>query len=324
MAATEFLHVLSTRVGIGVYDEGWFDYRLRLFESVTVPSMAAQTSQDFTWLLVVDAKMPPRARSRFDAVVAPLANVRVREVEFKTDFRGAVVEWCQAEAARRGLSRVLTSRLDDDDALRVDAFERLQSEAADAIAAGHSDLAVFSLNLGCMWSPSHRRGYTRYHDSHSLGLSLLEPAEAVECVYSRPHREIKQRYAPRGAYIRGVDGGTRWWLYAAHAIADSDKGDGARRDKILKHRYGYHLDDDLLAGFGLDPAAVAALAEAGEPTPTAPTKFLSLRAMETERRIKALRTELAGASFLRRRLLTQRLARLESEREKAGSGIVTR
>ncbi|MGH8879865.1 MAG: glycosyltransferase, partial [Stackebrandtia sp.] len=37
-----------------MYDEAWFDYRLRLFESITVPSMLAQTDRDFWWLVVVD------------------------------------------------------------------------------------------------------------------------------------------------------------------------------------------------------------------------------------------------------------------------------
>src|SRR5690606_33214101 len=152
--------------------------------------------------------------------------------------------------------------------------------------------AVLSFNLGCMWLPTFRHGYTRYHDSLALGLSLVEPAEECRSIYSKPHREIKQQYAPRGTHIRGFDGQTRWWLYAAHALADSDRGDRARIERIRTHKYGYRVDDALLADFGLDPAAVDRLARLREPVAAASTKFLSLRGLDLEREIKDLRSRL--------------------------------
>lgn len=322
-----FVHVLATRVGIGIYDDAWFDYRLRMLESITVPSMAAQTSQDFTWLLVVDQRMPGPARKRLDHAVAPLANAVVVPVEFKTDFRKAVVGWSRRKAVADGADWVMSSRLDDDDALRTDAFERLQQELVDFLKTSRHRYAVLSLNLGCMWVPAWRRGYTRYHDSHSLGLSLVEPTEACQTVYSRPHREIKQQYAPRGTYIRGLDGDRLWWLYATHALADSDRGGRARVDRVLHHRYGYRVDDPLLESFGLDPARVDELGRMDEPTPARPTRFLSLRATDSERQIKEIRARLSGTPGPRvvaRGLIRRRLRRLEAERRAAGSGIVHR
>lgn len=325
MSSPTFVHVLATRVGIGVYDEAWFDYRLRLLDSITVPSMAAQTCQDFTWLLVIDQKMPPTARKRFDQTIARLGSAVAIPVEFKTDFRKAVVRWSREKASSAGASYVLSSRLDDDDALRTDAFERVQSEAAEFLRASRHRYAVFSLNLGCMWRPSHRRGYTRYHDSHSLGLSVMEPAEVCRSVYGWPHREIKQQLAPRGTYFRGLDGDALWWLYAAHNLADSETGDRARIEKIMNHKYGYRVDDAILHGFGLEPAAIDALAEIEEPDARRPTKFLSLRGMDAEREIKELRAQLdriGRGQVLRRYLTRRRLSRLEGQRQAVGSAIV--
>src|SRR5690606_38117903 len=226
----------ATRLGIGVYDPAWFDYRLTLFETIAAPSVAAQTSPEFTWLLVVDRRMPAAARQRLDRAVAGLPQAVVLPVEFKTDFRPTVVRWCRERADQAGASNVLTTRLDDDDALRVDALERLQSETEEFARTSPHRYAVLSFNLGCMWLPTFRHGYTRYHDSLALGLSLVEPAEECRSIYSKPHREIKQQYAPRGTHIRGFDGQTRWWLYAAHALADSDRGDRARIERIRTHK----------------------------------------------------------------------------------------
>jgi hypothetical protein len=325
VSSSSFIHVLATRIGIGVYDEAWFDYRLRLFQSVTVPSIASQTSRDFSWLLVVDKNMPPVARSRFDAAIAKLDNAVVIPVEFKTDFRKAVVRWSRQKAESAGAAYVLSSRLDDDDALRTDAFERLQAETADFLRSSRHRYAVFSFNLGCMWLPSRRRGYTRYHDSHSLGLSVVEPAEVCRSVYAWPHREIKQQLAPRGTYIRGLAGDTLWWLYAAHNLSDSETGSGIRLEKIMNHRYGYPVDESILGYFGLDPAAVAALAVTDEPESNEPTKFLSLRGIETEQEIKELRARIRRTSRMQVLKLYQarrRLGQLEQQRLIVGSGIV--
>lgn len=317
-----FVHVLATRIGIGVYDQAWFDYRLRLFESITVPSMKAQTCQDFSWLLIVDREMPAKAREQLDQAIAGMSNAKIVAVEFKTDLKATVVRWSKRRAVAKGVEYVMTSRLDDDDAMRVDAFERLHREAAEFIRVDNYHYAVFSFNLGCMWLPSRRLGYTRYHDSHSLALSLVEPVESCKCVYAYPHRDIKRVIAPRGAYIRGIDGDTLWWLYAAHNLASSDTGDGKRAEKITEHKYGYDVDDSLLATFGLDPETIAALATVPDPSARKPVLRMWAGAMDIEREIRQTRSEMAQAVGREQAALKERLEELELERRAAGSGIV--
>lgn len=323
MTDTRFLHVLATRMGIGIYDQAWFDYRLALFTTITVPSMAAQTSQDFTWLIAVDRNMPTNARTTLDHAISNLTNTHIVEVEFKTDFRPTIAQWCTHQATTTGTRHVLTSRLDDDDALNTNAFERIHTETADFLRTSRQPYAVFSLNIGTMWLPAQRRGYTRYHDSHSLGLSLLEPAAKTTTVYSRPHREIKQRLAPQGAHIHGIDGDTRWWLYAAHTMADSDTGDGSRHKKIMEHKHGYHVDDAQLESFGLDPQAITTLQHIIEPQAATPIKRLTLRAMDIERQIKAERARQQSLSPWKRRKAAKRIKDLERQRQSAGSDIVS-
>lgn len=319
---TQFIHVLSTRLGIGVYDEDWFDYRLTLFENITVPSIAAQNEQRFTWLIAIDQRMPPLARKRFEAAVEDVAQVEVLEVEFKKDFRRMVAQWSRDKASEAGVDRILSTRIDDDDAIHTGLFARIHEEARECIESDDPEYAVFAPTLGCMWLPSERRGYTRYHDSHSIALTVMEPTEQSRSVYAWPHREIKPRLAPKGAYCKHIDGGTRWWLYTVCSISDSDKGDGARRRKIMEHKYGYFVDDELLATYGITPEQAKAVETAEEPVPNEPTKFLSLRGMKIEEEIKAVRVELKRAGLLKRRGLRKRLAALEAERVAGGTSIV--
>lgn len=318
-----FTHILSTRLGIGVYDEAWFDYRLSLFENITLPSVAGQTATDFTWLIVVDQNMPPVARKRLDAAVGEVPQALVLEVELKKDFRPTVMKWSRAHADQLDVDRILSTRIDDDDAIHLGLFERLHQEARTYLETSEADYAVFAPTLGCMWLASERRGYTRYHDSHSIALSVMEPAQQARTVYAWPHREIKPQLAPRGAYCKHIDGDTRWWLYTVCSISDSDKGDGARRKKIMEHKYGYRLEDEYFADYGITPSHIEALASVSEPTPTAPTKFLSLRGMDIEDEIRVVRKELKTAGYLKRRTLTRRLAKLEQQRVATGSSIVS-
>jgi hypothetical protein len=317
--------VLATRLGIGVYDETWYDYRMSLFEAITVPCMKAQTSRDFDWLIVVDKQMPPLARQRLDAAIAGVPRAEVLSVEFKSDFRKAIVDWGKDAARLAGREYILSSRLDDDDALRVDFFERLRFEADDFLRreTGKPRRGVFSFTLGTMWVPSTRFGYTRYHDSHSLGLSVVEPIATHRSVYYWTHPEIKQRLAPQGAYIRGVDGDDiRWWLYAAHPLAVTDRGDNVRYKKVMEHKHRYRIDDDFLATFGVDASAVDALAETTVPQQAPDPQPLSTRAMDLEHEIKALRGQEDGAGMWERRRLRRRIEELQAERRRVGSNIV--
>lgn len=325
--STSFAHILVTRVGIGIYDEAWFDYRLSLFEAITVPSMVSQSSQDFTWMLVVDEEMPAPARRRLDQVIAHVDNALVTPVEFKTDLVGTIVRTARERATEAGATYVVTSRLDDDDALRLDAFERLHSEVGDYLRVSSGRCAVFSFNLGCMWDPTKRFGFTRYHPSHSIGMSLVEPAEDCESVHAYRHLKIKNRAAARGAYIGSIEGGTRWWLYSTHYLADSEHGDRSRINKVLNHPHGYPVDDSLLTSFGLHHGQIQGLERTPEPETAQTTRSLWLRAEEIEGEIRQRRDELRNtATFkvLTRAALRRQLDDLERQRRRAGSGIIRR
>jgi hypothetical protein len=305
-------------MGIGIYDEAWFDYRLTLFERITFPSVSQQRNAEFTWLIAVDRNMPSAARSRFDRIVAESPRVLILELELKTDFVPAVSAWCTAHGADDG--RLLTSRVDDDDALRLDAFEHLHA-MADRALAHERTYGVFSFELGARWDPLHNLAYRAYHHSLGIGLSFLEPLSEARTVYSRPHLNIKSLVAPKGAYIESMGGADYFWLYTTHAMADTDKGDQRRVEKIRKHAWREELSAAELASFGLSPNIRNELEALGGRGKSEEAFRVSTQTNRIEGLIRKHRRLLADAPAAEKADLETIIEALQLQRVALGTGI---
>ncbi|MCL2514632.1 MAG: glycosyltransferase [Microbacteriaceae bacterium] len=104
--------------------EGWLRERIALFEHHTVPSVLAQRAADFRWVVYLDAAGPGWLTERMSALAAegvltPLyRDHEVGAAEVLADLRALIA------APRPWL---LTTNLDNDDALAVDFTARLQA-----------------------------------------------------------------------------------------------------------------------------------------------------------------------------------------------------
>jgi len=96
-------------------DDGWLESRLDLFARFCAPSVAAQSSREFTWIVAVDAKTPGSFVARLSKA-APLAVI----VRTGPDWRPAVIESLHGKRAR-----AVTTRLDSDDAIHRDFVARV-------------------------------------------------------------------------------------------------------------------------------------------------------------------------------------------------------
>ncbi len=143
--ATTLAHFVVTRFGIGVHNESWYDAALGLFEAVTYPSLRAQTSQEFTWLIVVDRHIPEPACSRLRAIIGGSGNIHVVPIDLTNidHVRHGCFEhvWrcCQDYIIERRLltepfDYVLTSTIDGDDAWHCDMVKLVQQQSAPELA----------------------------------------------------------------------------------------------------------------------------------------------------------------------------------------------
>lgn len=287
----DFLHVVGTRFNIGAFNEQWLAYRQELFEVLTLPSLDAQTEKDFVWVLCIDRNLPERFRARLDELAGSRPYLRLLELELLDDFTPSFIRWCRAEAAARGRSHLLTTRIDNDDALHRDLFGEIHKVARDVLAQRHPLPAAITPTTGYQWVPATGQGFPSYHFSHSIGTSALETAADFESVYGRNHRKVPDWATAKGGSVRAVDGHTRWWLYTT------------TNTSLVVLRQGKGLREDTLANEGTHEIPLAALHEFGvteahrlrdlrEPTYVENHLELDQRSKRIDRQIKKVRGEL--------------------------------
>lgn len=124
-------HLLITRFNLQFDKENtlsvqseWLEARMRLFETYCMPSVAGQTCKDFTWLLLCAINTPEQYKQRISAYAAHLPQLSVQWVPFMEDYQPLLSRLGASYA--KGNDVLVTSRLDNDDALGSDYIERVQ------------------------------------------------------------------------------------------------------------------------------------------------------------------------------------------------------
>ncbi len=131
--STEVDHVILTRFNLPTVGfeqivrakEGWLKDRISLFERYCIPSVVAQNKQSFSWLIYFDSESPEWLKKKVqghvdDKLYTPLFRTSVGEEDVLRDIReftGDVNE------------RLITSNLDNDDAVATNFVERVQDAA---------------------------------------------------------------------------------------------------------------------------------------------------------------------------------------------------
>lgn len=114
--------------GCKVRTKEWLEHRCLLFERYCLPSLKKQTCQDFEWVILFDSTTPEKYKERFagyEHECPQLISVYVEPEKgwsYADLFRKEVVK-------RLNATRVLTTYLDNDDALNATFVENLQNRA---------------------------------------------------------------------------------------------------------------------------------------------------------------------------------------------------
>ncbi len=128
-----FSHILITRFNITYEDtplvcrkglqEDWLAQRFALFETYCMPSVLGQTNRSFQWLVLFDEHTPEPFRGRIDCHVTEGAYHAVWMSSFDLDVIKANVRRFISPDA----SHVITTRLDNDDAISRHFVARVQN-----------------------------------------------------------------------------------------------------------------------------------------------------------------------------------------------------
>lgn len=210
-----FHHVIMTRFNLATPGResalrnrpGWLAERFDLFERYCLPSVAAQTERRFHWIVYFDADTPEPFRARIEACRAVQPFTPYFTPLFPAEgWPRSVRETLDAPAPW-----LLTTRLDNDDALAADFVARLRAAALEA------PLRRGALNFTNGYIMAGGRLYAHSHPSNAFA-SWLEPwDEAMRTAPSIAHME----FAEHGP-VRQI-GGAAAWMQIVHGGNVSNK-----------------------------------------------------------------------------------------------------
>jgi hypothetical protein len=229
-------HVLLTRFNLpsaGVESiirarEGWLRDRVELFERYCLPSVRGQTNQQFHWLVYLDPESPTWlkdwiARLSSEGTFTPLFRASVSRQELVSDLRSM-------SGAHR--SELLTTNLDNDDALADDFVERLQRADPPARAT-----AIYLCD-GLIKSGNR---LFRRTDRRNAFCSVREPWETPVTCWADWHNLLGERMA-----VLEVDGEPAW-LQVIHDFNVSNRVRGRRvASEPYRQAFGGLLDDVVM------------------------------------------------------------------------------
>lgn len=104
----------------------WLEHRLWLFENFCLPSVTAQTSTNFTWLIYFDVTTPPAYRSRIENLIEGHKNIRLFYIEGMPAFYPEIQKFITTET--KGQPYLITSRIDNDDCIHKDFIAEVQKQ----------------------------------------------------------------------------------------------------------------------------------------------------------------------------------------------------
>ena len=190
----EFRHVLITRFNVpmvGDYsptqqpgDRGitteWLTHRFGFFERFCLPSVHGQTCQEFVWLVFFSDRTPAEFRERISAHAANWPVLRPVFVDaFDDETLRAQIKGNEFADA----PWLITTRLDNDDALAVDFIAGVQKE----FSPSHRIVLNFPFGFG--WRDG--RVYLDRQRSNPF-TSLIEKTGEMMTIYSQDHRYLEQ------------------------------------------------------------------------------------------------------------------------------------
>lgn len=193
--------------------------------------MAAQTLRDFDWLIYFDEATPASFRDRIRC-----AQSRVGfEARFVGPFTANIAAADVAARVRADDGIVVTSRLDNDDAVAANFLARVREEAA-RVALG----TVINFSNGLALREG--RLYSARDGSNPF-TSLVESAGApIRTIWSARHHELGTHW-----HLHQADGAPAW-LQVVHSENVSNRIKGVRvGDRSVIEAFGLGADVSIVA-----------------------------------------------------------------------------
>jgi hypothetical protein len=244
---------------------GWIEERFDRYERYCLPSLIAQTDQDFEWLIYFDRHTAPEHLERARRGIAIRPNFRVMLCDYYSS-ETLIAEFNRQLPEYDGW--LLTSRVDNDDSLHREFVARLHQE----VRPGTRE--VINFPSGVVFGGG--KTYYSRQESNAF-ISLFEPFKDCRTVYSGAHPQMS-RVAP----VRDVETDYPAWIQGVYEGAISNF---KLRGKRVRHQQFIEGFETVDLGKG-EGAKDSALGIAFENLTLVPARELRDRTLSLLRKIR--------------------------------------
>ena len=218
-----FSHFVITRFNLKLYardkknkpvrTEQWLKHRFEMFEQYCLPSVAAQTCTNFTWLCLFDEQTPEHYRQRIDSYrddcpyFCPVFYDEHQTVQLSHSLHHTIAEIIEKQG--KPVDYLITTNLDNDDSLSIHAVGALQQY----IKMEDTQKQIYSFLYGYQYfTKTGLMVKMRYTNNHFL--TLTEPyhgEEELKTIISYRHGPAIKQFPTH--FISTKQG---MWLEIAH------------------------------------------------------------------------------------------------------------
>ncbi len=191
----------NSRVSEDPLEPERLELRFKLFESICLPSVLAQSDQEFSWLIIIDKDLQPQYKSRLESLLKDREYTYCHT--FNPDDELDHLDWLDPYLPDTP-DYILTTNLDDDDALPNNFISAAHGHISSAFELGElPPIKILGVNEIIQWdmitsrraplgwrSPWHRGQRTA-----SCGFSLLAKYPHFSfCVLGVKHSQAKHYF----------------------------------------------------------------------------------------------------------------------------------
>lgn len=232
----KYNHLILTRFNVVSKDwtqkptEKWLSERIELFEEFCFPSVINQTNQHFKWLVFFDIKSPLFLRDKITQQYSKYNNFIPLFINYfdLEEVRSKIIKYLQTDF-------LISTRLDNDDAISVDYIEKIQRNF------DFQNGVVLNFDFGYILNYRNNKLYKRFHYINAF-CSLIEKSENFKTVWIKDHRELNTLYKLKRIKYKPM------WLQVVHG--------GNLSNKVSKDSYRIAFQDTFLSRFTLPKKSI--------------------------------------------------------------------
>ena len=160
-------------------------YRVALFESICFSSVISQSSQDYSWLILIDRDLPASIRQHLEEMVEEYSNIHLHT--FREEDMIENCDWLLPYLPNTEYTHILTTLLDNDDALPKHFIENMQARLLADLESRPVPFCILGCESVNQWdliqTTDAPRGYTSSVWHRKAGAFMLAPGFSVMSLY---------------------------------------------------------------------------------------------------------------------------------------------